>query len=251
MHRFFVKNSQIQNDTILIKDSDVNHIINVLRYTVKDKIEIVDLETREIYVCEINHILKDQIKCLILYKETNSNESKIYIHVLQGIPKFEKMELIIEKCTELGASEFTPVIMKRCVVKLDKKNEDKKITRWNKIAEVAAKQSKRNLIPKINPCINLKNIYENLKEYDIVLIAYENEKSYTLKHALKMLMKGDKKEFKIAILIGPEGGIDSEEKEYLSSLDYTVVSLGRRILRTETAPISMVSNILYELEGDE
>ena len=251
MHRFFVKNNHIQNNIIEITDSDVNHIKNVLRYTIKDKIEIVNLETRDIFVCEINRILNDKIECVILYKETSSNESKIYLHVLQGIPKFEKMELIIEKCTELGASEFTPVIMKRCVVKLDKKNEYKKIIRWNKIAEVAAKQSKRDLIPKVNPCIMLKNIYENLKEYDIVLIAYENEENYTLKHALKLLMKQSKKEYKIAILIGPEGGIDKEEKEYLSSLDYMLVSLGKRILRTETAPISMVSNILYELEGDE
>ena len=249
MYRFFVRNEQVKNNTITIKNRDVNHIKNVLRFSLKDKIEIVDLDYNQIYICEIILLSDDFIECKIISKKNESNESNIYIHVLQGIPKFEKMELIIEKCTELGVSEFTPVIMKRCVVKLDSKSENKKILRWRKIAEVAAKQSKRDRIPKVNECINIKNIYDNIKDYDIVLIAYEMEKQYFLKQELLKLKNCNSRNIKIAIIIGPEGGFSEEEIDYLSKFNYRTVSLGKRILRTETAPIVMVANIIYELEG--
>ena len=251
MYRFFVNNSQIKQNIVIIKGKDVNHIKNVLRLNLNDKIEIVDLDTNQIFICGIKSFKESYIECNIIDKYKDSNEPNVYIHVLQGIPKFEKMELIIEKCIELGASEFTPIIMRRCVVKLDGKSEEKKVERWNKIAEVAAKQSKRDIVPVINHCRNIKNICKILKNYDIVLVAYENEREYSLKKAIKNIKALKYQSYRIAIIIGPEGGIDSDEIEELVKSGFKIVSLGKRILRTETAPIAMVSNIIFELEGDD
>ena len=169
------------------------------------------------------------------------------IHLYQGLPKADKMELIIQKTTELGIYKIIPVDMVRCVVKLDEKDIKKKIERWQKIAEGAAKQSKRDIIPKIENKLKLKDLINKIKEYDIFIVAYEEEEEKTLKQVLKKLE--NKNNYKIGILIGPEGGIDLKEIEILKENGAIIVTLGKRILRTETAPIAMVSNILYELEN--
>ena len=156
------------------------------------------------------------------------------------------METIIQKATEIGVVEITPVIMKRSVVKLDEKTAIKKTERWQKIAEVSAKQSKRDRIPKINYPILMKNLYEKIQNCDIVLVAYENEEKNNIKKALKKIEK--KRNFKIAIIIGPEGGIDETEIEYLKNTKAQIISLGKRILRTETAPIVLSSIIMYEFD---
>ena len=156
------------------------------------------------------------------------------------------MEWIIEKGTELGVSEFTPLRLKRCVVKIEAKEEEKKRTRWQKIAKSAAEQSKRNIIPIINEVQNIEKVFKMIENYDIVLVAYELEKTNTLKNELKKITTG--KELKIAIIIGPEGGIEENEIEQMKEKGAKVVSLGERILRTETAPITMASCIMYELE---
>lgn len=202
----------------------------------------------ENYFCKINNIEKEKIELDIIEEIQKTSEPKTYIHILQGLPKFEKMETIIEKCTEIGVSEITPVAMQRCVAKLDEKNKMKKIQRWNKIAEVAAKQSKRDVIPIINEVYNLKNIFQILQNYDIVLVAYEEERDNTLKLELKKIKLKDK--IKIAIIIGPEGGIDKKEIEFLEKNNCKVVTLGPRILRTETAPIVASANVIYELENE-
>lgn len=155
------------------------------------------------------------------------------------------MELIIQKCTEIGVSEITPVAMNRCIVKLDEKENIKKNQRWMQIAKSAAEQSKRDIIPKINLTNNFKNIFENLKEYDIVLVAYENEQTNNIKEVLQNYNNGP---YKIAIIIGPEGGLDVAEVNEIIKHGGKSVSLGKRILRTETAPLVMSAFILYELE---
>lgn len=202
-------------------------------------------ETAENYECVINQIDKEFIKCEKLEEILESTETNTYIHIFQGLPKADKLEFIIEKCTEIGVKEITPVIMKRTIVRLDEKDKNKKIERWRKISEVAAKQSGRDEILKVNEITNFKNIFKKLEEYDIVLIAYENEKENTLKRVLKAINK-TKEILKIAVLIGPEGGIDESEIEQLAN--YEIITLGSRILRTETAPLVVSSNILYELE---
>lgn len=200
----------------------------------------------ENFVC---NIIEENDECIILEiieKVESKAEPNVYIHILQGLPKFEKMETVIEKCTEIGVSEITPVEMKRSIVKLDEKNKIKKHDRWQKIAEVAAKQSKRDIIPKINEVQNLKNVFSILENYDIVLVAYEEEKENTLKEELLRLKQNSF--LKIAVIIGPEGGIDETEIDFLKQKNTKIVTLGPRILRTETAPILICANIIYELE---
>ena len=244
MQKFFVNNNQIGSNKIIITGTDVNHIKNVLRYKVGQKIEVTVKETSQSYLCEITKI-SDEIECNILEKENEEKEANVYIHILQGLPKADKMELIIQKCTELGVKEFTPVAMQRCVVKIDQKEETKKIERWQKIAEVAAKQCGREIIPKINNVHNLKNVYELLEKYDIVLVAYEKEEKNKLKQEIEKLKL--KKNLKVAILIGPEGGIDEKEIAVLNNKNTKVITLGRRILRTETVAFVLTSILMYEL----
>lgn len=247
MPKFFVNSEQINNNEIKIIGNDVNHIKNVLRLSINDKIKICDKDEHVNYNCRISNIDNEYVITQIIDEEKSNVETKTQIHVFQGLPKGDKLEFIIEKLTEIGVKELTPVPMKRSVVKLQEKDKQKKMVRWNKIAEVAAKQSGRDEILKINDVINYKNIFNYLKDYDIVLLAYEKEEKLTLKKALSKLDKT--KENKVAVLIGPEGGFDDIEIEQAKQNSLVnIVTLGKRILRTETAPLVISSNILYELE---
>ena len=245
MYKFFVNSEQIVNNEIRIVGEDVNHIKNVLRLKIGEEICVCDRTVASSFSCKILSLNNDEVRCEKLGEVFETTEAKTYIHILQGLPKADKLEFIIEKCTEIGVKEITPVVMKRTIVKVDEKDKAKKLTRWNKIAEVAAKQSGRDEILKVNGIINFKNIFEIIKEYDIVLIAYEKENNNTLKDALTNINKINQP-LRIAVLIGPEGGIDDDEINQLC--DYKIVTLGKRILRTETAPLVIASNILYELE---
>ena len=247
MPKFFVNSEQINNNEIKIIGNDVNHIKNVLRLGINDKIKICDKDEHVNYNCTISNIDSEYIITQIIDEEKSNVEAKTQIHVFQGLPKGDKLEFIIEKLTEIGVKELTPVAMKRSVVKLQEKDKQKKMVRWNKVAEVAAKQSGRDEILKINDVINYQNIFNYLKDYDIVLVAYEKEEKLTLKKALSKLDKT--KENKVAVLIGPEGGFDDIEIEQVKQNSLVnIVTLGKRILRTETAPLVITSNILYELE---
>ena len=165
------------------------------------------------------------------------------------------MEFIIQKGTELGVNSFTPVIFKRSIVKVDEKDALKKISRWQKISEVAAKQSGRDMIPLIKNIENVKNICKLFENYDIVLVAYENENKNSLKNALHSLNKKDvnikSNDVKVAIIIGPEGGIDESEIELFKDAGAKIVTLGKRILRTETVCLAITAIINYELESTE
>ncbi len=252
MPKFFVENNQIKNDTIYIKDKDVNHIKKVLRKNIEDEITICNENTKQDYLCKITNIEENEITCKILKKLETNVESNIEVSIFQGLPKSDKMELIIQKSVELGVQDITPIEMKRCVVKLKEKDKTKKIERWQKISEVAAKQCGRNYIPKINNIENLKEISEKIKDYDKVLVAYEEEKENTIKNELKLLKKDNQennKKIKIAIVIGPEGGIDKEEINALEKNGAKIITLGKRILRTETVALNVLSIIMYELEN--
>lgn len=247
MRKFFVSSSQIEENEIKILGEDVNHIRNVLRLEKGEQIKICDKDLSENYVCEITEVSKEYINCKILVKTNLDVEGNIELSIFQGLPKSDKMELIIQKCTELGAFEFTPVEFARSIVKLSPKDSAKKIERWQKISEMAAKQSKRDLVPEIKNLINIKELCNQIKDYDLVLLAFENENKNSLKDEL-LKMKDSKDKLKIAVIIGPEGGIEEEEVEVLKNSGAKVVTLGRRILRTETAALSMASIIMYELE---
>lgn len=248
MPKFFVTDRDISDNNITIIGKDVNHIKNVLRKKAGDELAICNTDTSFDYLCEINNVEGEQIKCTILEKIENNVESNIEVTIFQGLPKADKMELVIQKSVELGVYDITPIQMKRCVVKLNDKDKIKKIQRWQKISEVAAKQCGRNIIPKINNVANIKDICNLCSQYDIVLVAYENEKNNTLKEQLIKVKELNKDEIKIAIIIGPEGGIAPEEIEVFKEHGAEIITLGNRILRTETVALTVLSVIMYELE---
>ena len=166
----------------------------------------------------------------------------VEVDIFQGLPKADKMEYIIQKCVEIGVHKIVPVNMKYCIAKI--KDEEKKNIRWNKISEVASKQSKRNIIPKVEKSINMSKLCSEIKNYDLAIVAYENEDNITIKN----ILKSENKPKKIAVVIGPEGGISQEEVAELIKAGAKKVSLGNRILRTETAPIVALSMIAYEYD---
>ena len=249
MPKFFVRDEQVENNTIKVEGPDVNHIRNVLRKKVGDEIIICNSDKQKNYLCDIEKVEKETIECKIV-RELEDFKSNVKVTIMQGIPKKDKMELVIQKSVELGCFDIQPVEMERCVVKLQEKDKKKKQERWQKIAEVAAKQCGRDFIPNINNIISIKNICNLLPEYDIVLLAYEKEEKTTLKEALKKIKeKYGEKEVKIAVIIGPEGGIDLKEVEMIKENDNVItVTLGKRILRTETVALNVLSIIMYELE---
>ena len=249
MPKFFIKNKKKSNNKIIIIGQDVKHIKNVLRKKINDKIIVCNSETTRDYICKIKDITDEKIECEIIENIEENVESNVQISIFQGLPKADKMELIIQKSVELGAYDITPVEMQRCIVKLEDKDKIKKIQRWQKISEVAAKQSGRNIIPNINNIIDLENVCNLCQNYDIVLVAYENEKENKLKYQIKKIKEKIKSDIKIAILIGPEGGIDEKEIEILKEIDNVkIITLGKRILRTETVALNMLSILMYELE---
>lgn len=249
MSKFFIKNENREEEKIRIIGTDVNHIKNVLRLKVEDEIQVCNQETMENFICEIEEINKEFVQTKIVKKMKSLSEGNVELHIFQGLPKADKMELIIQKGTELGVSQIIPVAFQRSIVKLSGKDESKKIQRWQKIAEVAAKQSGRDFIPEIKEVIEVKNICDLVQEYDIILLAYEEEKENTLKNEL-LKIKGTRENFKIAVVIGPEGGIAKEEVVLLKNAGAEVVSLGRRILRTETVALAVASIVMYELEDE-
>lgn len=248
MPRFFVKNEQIKGTTIEILGEDVKHITNVLRKQIGDNIEICDQDTEKSYICEIEKIGNESILTNII-EELQSYDDNIKVDIYQGLPKADKMELIIQKSVELGVNSIIPVAMKRCVVKIDSKDESKKIARWQKIAESAAKQSGRSTIPEIKNIVNIEKIIQLIKEYDCVIVAYENEKNNTIKRELLEIKEKVHDKVKIAVVIGPEGGLEEKDVELLKHKGAKIVTLGHRILRTETVALNVLSVIMYELEN--
>ena len=247
MRKFFVSSNQIVENEIKILGEDVNHIRNVLRLEKGEQIKICDKDLSKNYICEIFEISKEFINCKIIEETNLDAEGNVELTVFQGLPKADKMELIIQKCTELGASSFVPVEFSRSIVKLNERDSYKKIERWQKIAEMAAKQSKRDLVPEIKNLININNLCTEIDNFDLVLLAFENEDKNSLKNEL-LKIKNTKDKIKIAVIIGPEGGIEEKEVDVLKNSGAKVVSLGKRILRTETAALCMASIIMYELE---
>ena len=245
MPRFFVKTEQIEENKIQIIGEDVKHIKNVLRKQIGDIIEICNSENGKAYNCEIINIEEKYIDAKIL-KELKEEKNNILVDIYQGIPKSDKMELIIQKSVELGVNAIIPVAMKRCVAKIEPKDENKKIERWQKISESAAKQSGRTIIPEVRKIVTIQDIAKLTEQYDSVIVAYENEKQNTIKKELLKLK--NKEQVKIAVVIGPEGGLEDNDVKLLEEVGANIVTLGNRILRTETVALNILSVIMYELE---
>lgn len=245
MPKFFVEESQIQDTTITITGTDVNHIHHVLRLQKEDTIQVTSKQTHITYYCEIQKVTAEAVICHKIAQQQANHELPFSITIYQGLPKADKMEWVIQKCTELGVDAFVPTILQNCVVKLDANQAHKKIQRWQKIAEVAAKQSGRDTIPQVQMPQTLQQVGENLAQYDACIVAYEKEEQVTLKQALRAIGEYNK----IAIIIGPEGGLEEKEVQFLRQKGVKVITLGSRILRTETVALVMTSNLIYDREG--
>lgn len=246
MQRFFVEPHQIDGERheIHITGSDVNHIVNVLRMKKGEELWISDKEKE--YHCVIENAGEDEVLLHILYVQEPDYELKNRIYLFQGLPKADKMELIIQKAVELGAYEVIPVETRRCVVKLDGKKAAKKVDRWQQIAESAAKQSKRMLIPHVHEVITFKEALKYAESMDIRLIPYELAKGMPeTKEILAAIEPGQS----IGIFIGPEGGFEEKEVEAAIEGGAKPITLGRRILRTETAGLAILSVLMFQLEN--
>jgi len=244
VHRFFVERDQIEEKQIHVIGSDVNHIRNVLRMKPQEEIVISDGRNQE-YTCYIESISQDEVLTHIMYSQEVGLELKSHIYLFQGLPKSDKMELITQKTVELGAYEIIPVAMKRSVTKLDAKKEAAKIKRWQLISESAAKQSKRMRIPEIKGVMSFSDAIAYAQGLDICLMPYELAKDMKeTKEILAGIVPGQS----VGIFIGPEGGFAEEEVAEALANEVRTITLGRRILRTETAGLTTLSILMYLME---
>jgi len=245
MYQFFVAPENIRDNKIIIEGSDVNHIKNVLRMQTGEEISVSNgIDGRE-YRCGITALHNDRIECELRFIKEDGVELPSKIYLFQGYPKGDKMELIVQKSVELGAYEIIPVFMKRCVVKLDEKKAKSKVCRLQSIAEAAAKQSKRAVIPKVHDCMTMKEAIKYAAGLDIMLVPYELADNMS---ETREIMEGLKPGQSIGFFIGPEGGIDGEEIKSLLDAGAKTLTLGKRILRTETAGLTVLSWLVYLLE---
>ncbi|MCF0151189.1 MAG: 16S rRNA (uracil(1498)-N(3))-methyltransferase [Firmicutes bacterium] len=249
MHQFFVETGQIEGSTVTILGADVNHIGRVLRMKPGDEIRVSDRSGASCF-CAITAITPQQVTAQILRLDEDGTELPMHIILYQGLPKSDKMELIIQKAVELGACEIVPVMMKNCVVKIVDKKVDGKTKRWQLIAESAAKQSKRSLVPAVRNPITFKEFLRETCDsntVDLTLIAYENERGMD---ATRQILQNIAPGQTVGLLIGPEGGISPEEMAACDERPEKLkrISLGRRILRTETAGLAALAMLVYQLD---
>ena len=250
MYHFFAEHENIFDDYIDIKGGDVNHIKNVLRLKKGDEILISSGDNYD-YNCIIDTITDDYVRSLITSVNEKGNELSSKVYLFQGLPKADKMELIIQKMIELGVYEIVPVAMKRSVVKLDDKKAKSKVARWNTIAESAAKQSKRSIMPKVSDVVSFKQAVAMASELDVLLLPYECAEG--IEHTRQVIASIGKgkipKELKsVLYIVGPEGGFDKDELELATNAGADIITLGRRILRTETAGLMLMSVLMYNME---
>lgn len=242
MFQFFVEPAQIEAEEVIITGSDVNHMKNVLRMRTGEQVRISDNEGGD-FLCEITKIESGQVILRIL-ERCEGTELPVRITLFQGLPKGDKMELVIQKAVELGVHEIIPVAMHNCVVKLDEKKAKSKVSRWQAISESAAKQSKRSIIPQIGAVRSFQEAAEYAKGMEVRLLPYEQERGMAhTREVLQKIKKGDT----IGIFIGPEGGFSSREIELVKE-EMELISLGSRILRTETAGLAALAMLIYQVE---
>lgn len=251
MYHFFVDPAQISEKTVIITGDDVNHIKNVIRLKPGDEISISNGIDGRDYRCGISSISDTEVLCELRFIKEDGVELPAKVYLFQGLPKGDKMEFIIQKMVELGVYEIIPVAMKRCVVKLDDKKAKNKITRWQSISEAAAKQSKRGVVPQITDVMTYKQALEYAKDMECKLVPYEMEGSLedaTGMKGTKALIESIKPGERVAIFIGPEGGFEEQEIQAAKEMGMRPVTLGKRILRTETAGMTAMAWIMYQLE---
>ncbi len=245
VYQFFVEPEQIQGKDIFITGSDVNHMKNVLRMKIGEEIAVSNGQDGKEYRCGIVAMDDNTVRCELRFVKEEGLELPVRVHLFQGLPKADKMELIIQKMVELGVYEIIPVATKRCVVKLDDKKAASKISRWQGIAEAAAKQSKRRIVPKIRDVMTFGEALQYAVDMDVKLIPYELAEGMA---KTRELIEGLKPGQDMAVFIGPEGGFEESEVEKAVTAGTEAITLGKRILRTETAGMTVMSWIMYQTE---
>lgn len=241
MPKFFIKKEDIRNEIVTVTGQDATHISKVLRHAVGDTLTLCDGEGTD-FSAEITECTKESVTLKITDTIPCLAEPEISVTLFQGLPKQGKMDYIIEKCTELGITRIVPVAMKRSVAKIeDKKSETKKLERWRKIAAESVKQCGRGRIPEITEVMTVDEAINFSATLDLTVAAYENEQEVSLKSVLE---KSTPKS--IGVFIGPEGGLDDKEIEKFKGANIPSVTLGKRILRTETAGHTVLTTIMYE-----
>ena len=246
MNQFFVESGQIQDKKIIITGKDVNHIKNVLRMKIGEELSVSNGCDGKEYRGIIEEFTDDAVVCALAFVKEDGVELPSKVYLYQGLPKADKMELIIQKAVELGVYEIIPVATKRAVVKLDEKKSKSKIARWQAISEAAAKQSKRAIIPNVADVLTLKEALKECQKAKVKVIPYElAEGMDKTKEIISHLKPGQD----VAIFIGPEGGFDDAEIETAMEAGVIPVTLGKRILRTETAGFTILSWLMYQLEN--
>ncbi len=246
MYHFFVPPDQIQDKRIRITGGDVNHIKNVLRLKPGDEISVSNGADQREYRCGIVEYTQDEVLCELRFIKEDGVELPCPVTLYQGIPKGDKMEFIIQKAVELGVARIVPVAMKRCVVRLDDKKAASRRERWQAIAQAAAKQSRRAVVPQVSLPLRWEEAAQEAAGADVALLPYELAEDFG--HT-RELIGGLKKGQSISVMIGPEGGFDEEEIALADSLNIERITLGKRILRTETAGMVMLSVLMYEMES--
>ena len=251
MHRFFVKSKYVNNNVVEIRGNDFNHISNSLRLKPEDKI-IVTIGDGYDYIVELKEFTEEAVFGDIINKNINLSEPKIKVDLAQAIPKNRNIELVIQKSTELGVNNIIPIDTKRTIVKLTPSKEKRRLKRWQKIAEEAAKQSQRGRIPDIKPVLSLDNneLETLFTNYDLILVLYAGEKNTSLKNILNEYKNHNVN--RVLVMIGPEGGFTPEEIDLFNTIninkDIQIITLGNRILRTETAGLAALTSIMYEFD---
>ena len=246
MHHFFVEPGQIDGEVVRILGEDLNHMKNALRMKPGEKFLVSDGEGRD-FLCCVDAVETHEARGRILEKREPSDLSAS-ICLYQGLPKSDKMEWIIQKAAELGTETVVPVATRNAVVKLDERKAKDKVRRWQSIAKSAAEQSKCSRILKVEEPLSFSQALEQIKEkkFDLKLIPYENQRGMSAtKEAFEQIKPG----MTIAVIIGPEGGFDEEEVQMAMAAGVIPVSLGRRILRTETAAVAVLAALMLKLEG--
>lgn len=248
MYQFFVSPEQIQGTKAYITGSDFNHIKNVLRMKIGEEIALSNGVDQKEYRVGIVAYTEDTVECELRFIKEDGMELAAEIYLFQGLPKGDKMELIIQKAVELGVHEIIPVSMNRCVVRLDEKKASSKQKRWQTIAESAAKQSKRGIIPRVHEALSFDKALTYADDMQVKMLPYElaNGMEET-KKVIASIRPGDK----IAVWIGPEGGFDKQEVSKASDCGFCPISLGKRILRTETAGMTVLSILMYHMETNQ
>lgn len=247
MQRYFLKNNQFQEQHVTISGDDAHHIVRVMRMSEGNQV-ICCNEKGDSALCEIQNISGNEVRLSIVEWLSEQKELPIAVTIVNGLPKGDKLELIIQKGTELGATMFVPFIAARSIVKWDEKKGKKKIERWNKISKEAAEQSHRTVVPQVVDPVNMQQLLHLSKSYDYKIVAYEEEakagETTKLHATLSNMNKGES----LLVVIGPEGGLTDKEVSILSENDFILCGFGPRILRAETAPLYVLAAVSYQTE---